>query len=65
MQFFNAVKQLDRRINGDYLEINEMHNIASNMAKPARIDQDNSFSEYDATLKDLNNDLYGILRLYY
>ena len=38
-----------------------MHNIALNMANPARICQDKSFSEYDAILKDLNSDLYGIL----
>ena len=31
------------------------------MAKPASICQDKSFSEYDAILKDLSSDLYGIL----
>ena len=61
VEFVNAAKQLDKRINEDYPEINEMHNIASNMAHPARICQDKSFSEYDAILKDLNSDLYGIL----
>ena len=61
VEFVNAAKQLDKRINEDYPEINEMHNIASNMANTARICQDKSFSEYDAILKDLNSDLYGIL----
>lgn len=61
VEFVNAAKQLDKRINEDYPEINEMHNIASNMANPASISQDKSFSEYDAILKDLNSDLYGIL----
>ena len=61
MEFVNAAKRLDIRINEDYPEINEMHSIASNMAKPARIDQDKLFFEYDAILKDLNSDLYGIL----
>lgn len=61
VEFVNAAKQLDKRINKDYPEINEMHNIASNMARPASICQDKSFSEYDAILKDLNSDLYGIL----
>ncbi len=61
VEFVNAAKQLDKRINEDYPEINEMHNIASNMANPARICQDKLFSEYDAILKDLNSDLYGIL----
>lgn len=60
-EFVNAAKQLDKRINEDYPEINEMHNIASNMANHASICQDKSFSEYDAILKDLNSDLYGIL----
>mgnify|MGYP007123075913 CR=1 FL=1 len=61
MEFVNAAKQLDKRINPDYPEINEMHNIASNMANPVSMFQDKIFSEYDAILKDLNNDLYGIL----
>ncbi len=61
VEFVNAAKQLDKRINEDYPEINEMHNIASNMANSASISQDKSFSEYDAILKDLNSDLYGIL----
>lgn len=60
-EFVNAAKQLDKRINEDYPEINEMHNIASNMANPASICQDKPFSEYDAILKDLNSDVYGIL----
>lgn len=61
VEFVDAAKQLNKRINEDYPEINEMHNIASNMANPARLCQDKSFSEYDAILKDLNSDLYGIL----
>ena len=61
VEFVNAAERLDIRINEDYPEINEMHNIASNMAKPARIDQDKLFFEYDAILKNLNSDLYGIL----
>ena len=61
VEFVNAAKQLDKRINSDYPEINEMHNIASNMANPVSMFQDKIFSEYDAILKDLNNDLYGIL----
>lgn len=61
VEFVNAAKQLDKRINEDYPEINEMHNIASNVATPAKIYQDKLFSEYDAILKDLNSDLYGIL----
>lgn len=61
VEFVNAAKQLDKRINADYPEINEMHSIASNMANPVSICHDKSFSEYDAILKDLNSDLYGIL----
>lgn len=61
VEFVNAAKQLNKRINDDYPEINEMHNIASNMGNPASICQNKSFSEYDAILKDLNSDLYGIL----
>ena len=61
VEFVNAAKQLNKRINADYPEINKMHNIASNMANPESICQDKSFSEYDAILKDLNSDAYGIL----
>lgn len=61
VEFVNAAKQLDKRINADYPEIDEMHNIASNMENPVSMCQDKSFSEYDAILKDLNSDLYGIL----
>lgn len=61
VEFVNAAKQLDKRINADYPEIDEMHNIASNMVNPVCMCQDKSFSEYDAILKDLNSDLYGIL----
>ena len=61
VEFVNAAKQLDKRINDDYPEINEMHNIASNMANPVSLCQDKTFSEYDAILESLNSDLYGIL----
>lgn len=61
VEFVNAAKQLDKRINEDYPEINEMHNIASNMANPVSLCQDKTFSEYDAILESLNSDLYGIL----
>ena len=61
VEFVNAAKQLDKRINEDYPEINEMHNIATNMTKPVRTYQNKIFSEYDAILEDLNSDLYGIL----
>ena len=61
VEFVNAAKQLDKRVNEDYPEINEMHNIASNMANPVSLCQDKTFSEYDAILEILNSDLYGIL----
>lgn len=61
VEFVNAAKQLDRRINADYPEINEMHNIASNMANHINVCQNKMYAEYDAILKDLNSDLYGIL----
>ena len=61
VEFVNAAKQLDKRINADYPEIKEMHNIASNMANPVSLCQDKTFSEYDAILESLNSDLYGIL----
>ena len=61
VEFVNLAKQLDKRINEDYPEIDEMHKIASNMANPVGLYQERSCSEYDAILKDLNSDLYGIL----
>lgn len=61
VEFVNAAKKLDKRINEDYPEINEMHNIASNVANPVSLCQDKTFSEYDAILESLNSDLYGIL----
>ncbi len=61
VEFVNTAKRLNKRINEDYPEIDEMHNIVSNMANPASLCQDKLFPEYDAILKDLNSDLYGIL----
>lgn len=61
VEFVNAAKQLDRRINVDYPEISEMYNMASNMASHISTCQNETYSEYDAILKDLNSDLYGIL----
>ncbi len=61
VEFVNTAKRLNKRINEDYPEIDEMHNIVSNMTNPASLCQDKSFPEYDAILKDLNSDLYGIL----
>ena len=61
VEFVNAAKQLDKRINEDYPEIDEMHKIASNMANSVSLYQERSCSEYDAILKDLNSDVYGIL----
>ncbi len=53
VEFVNTARQLNKRIHEDYPEINEMHNIASNMANPASLCQDKSFSEYDVILRDL------------
>lgn len=61
VEFVNAAKQLDKRINEDYPEINEMHKIASNMANTVGLYQGRLCSEYGAILKDLNSDIYGIL----
>lgn len=61
VEFVEAAKQLDIRINVDYPEINEMHNIASNMTNHMKMCQNKMYSEYDAILEDLNSDLYGIL----
>lgn len=61
IQFVEAAKQLDRKINEDYPEIAEMHVVASNMANALGIiNNENSQSEYDAILQDLNSDIYGI-----
>lgn len=61
VEFVNAAKRLNKRINEDYPEINEMHKIASNMTNPIRLRKEKTFSEYDAILSDLNSDVYGIL----
>lgn len=61
VEFVNAAKRLNKRINEDYPEIDEMHKIASNMANPIRLRKEKTFSEYDAILSDLNSDVYGIL----
>lgn len=53
-------KQLDRRINDDYPEIGEMHRIASGMSNMIGIHTEQIPSEYDAILKDLNSDRFGI-----
>lgn len=61
VEFVNAAKRLNKRINEDYPEIDEMHKIASNMTNPIRLRKEKTFSEYDAILSDLNSDVYGIL----
>ena len=61
VEFVNLAKRLDKRINEDYPEIDEMHKIASNLANSVSLYQERSCSEYDAILKDLNSDIYGIL----
>lgn len=58
--FINAAKQLDRRINEDYPEIEEMHRIGSAMASTREKSNATPYSEYEAILKDLNSDRYGI-----
>lgn len=60
VQFVNAAKRLDKRINEDYPEIADMHKIASNLANPLKLCQEKVFSEYNAILSDLNSDVYGI-----
>ena len=61
VEFVNLAKQLNKRIIEDYPEIDEMHTIASNMANSVGLYQGEACSEYDAILKDLNSDIYGIL----
>lgn len=61
VEFVNLAKQLNKRIIEDYPEIDEMHIIASNMANSVGLYQGETCSEYDAILKDLNSDIYGIL----
>lgn len=61
VEFVNLAKQLNKRINEDYPEIDEMQKIASNIASPVGLYQGETCSEYDAILKDLNSDIYGIL----
>ena len=60
-EFVNLTKLLDKKINEDYPEIDEMHKIASTMANSVSLHQGESCSEYDTILKDLNSDIYGIL----
>lgn len=58
VEFVNAAKMLDKRINKEYPEINEIHKKASNMVKHVYLYQEKSQSEYDV---GLNSNLYGIL----
>lgn len=61
VEFVNAAKRLNKRINEDYPEIDAMHRIATNMTNPIKLHQEKAFSEYDAVVNDLNSDVYGIL----
>ncbi len=61
VEFVNAAKRLNKRINEDYPEIDTMHRIATNMTNPIKLHQEKAFSEYDAVLSNLNSDVYGIL----
>lgn len=60
VEFVNAAKQLDKRINEEYPEIVDMHKAALNMTNFIKLRQEKAFSEYDAILSDLNSDVYGI-----
>ena len=60
-EFINSAKRLNKKINKEYPEIGEIHKTASNMANSASSCKDEICSEYDAVLKDLNSDIYGIL----
>lgn len=60
VEFVNAAKQLDKRINEEYPEIVGMHKAALNMTNFIKLRQEKAFSEYDAILSDLNSDVYGI-----
>lgn len=59
-QFMNEAVQLHRRINYAYPEIAEMHRIATTMSNPLNSHREGVQSEYDAILKDLNSDRFGI-----
>lgn len=62
LEFVNAAKQLDRRINNDYPEIAEMYRVASQISSAVggyRY-QKTPKSEYEAILDNLNGDKYGI-----
>lgn len=60
LQFINAAKQLNRRINLDYPEIGEMHKIASGISNMLGMQTEQFRSEFDAILEKLNSDRFGI-----
>lgn len=60
VEFVYTAKKLDEKINRDYPEINQMHQVAMNMVPFVQENRVNSISEYDAVLKDLRSDKFGI-----
>ncbi len=60
VEFIYNAKQLNEKINRDYPEINQMHQVAMNMVSFVPGSRGNSISEYDAILKDLRSDKFGI-----
>lgn len=59
-EFICTAKQLNEKINRDYPEINQMHQVAINMVPFVSGNRGNSISEYDAILKDLRSNKFGI-----
>ena len=60
VDFIYTAKQLNEKINRDYPEINQMHQVAMNMAFFVPRNRINAISEYEAILKDLRSDKFGI-----
>lgn len=60
INFMQKAKQLHRRVNNDYSEINEMHRTAIEMSHVLNIQNEKILMEYDAILADLRSDMYGI-----
>ena len=60
VEFICTAKQLNGRINRDYPEISQMHQVAISMVSFVPQNRGNSMSEYEAVLKDLKSDKFGI-----
>ena len=60
IEFIYTAKKLDEKLNRDYAEINQIHQVAMNMMPFVAESRGKPISEFDGILKNLRSDKFGI-----